>query len=84
MGIPLPLIVIVIPLWTVLWALLGFLVGRYHRRPKRYILVEDDGTWTTAKERRDAASVDDPIESEGSGSPETQDDPHSITSTFRR
>jgi hypothetical protein len=37
-----------IPAWTATWALVGYLVGA-SRRPKRFILVEESGTWTHAK-----------------------------------
>jgi hypothetical protein len=43
MGIPLPVIVTVIPVWTALWALLGYLVGRMLQRPKQYLVFREPG-----------------------------------------
>jgi hypothetical protein len=43
MGVPLPLIVIGIPVWTALWALLGYWVGRMHQRPKQYLVFREPG-----------------------------------------
>jgi hypothetical protein len=61
-GIPVSVLALVVPVWTVAWALLGYSVGRYYRRPKRYLLIEDGGAWKPAKlHHADARDDDAPI-----------------------
>ena len=42
------LLTILIPLWTLIWALIGYALGVLGK-PKRYVLIEDSGAWTPAK-----------------------------------
>jgi hypothetical protein len=61
----------VLPAWAGLWALIGFSIGKYLQRPKRYILIEESGAWTHAKLHHvDERDVDAPTGSQETRQPE--------------